>query len=91
MVCIQESIRQELVSLPRDLIPTIRFLRFEGIEMGKQKKRAKEPLSSLNGSFHLHQKILNLKCCQNGMLTDLNITSVVSVVHSLGLSCYEVK
>ena len=39
MVCIQESIRQELVSLPRDLIPIIRFLRFEGIEMGKQKKK----------------------------------------------------
>ena len=85
MVYIQESISQELVSMPRDLIPTIRFLRFEGIEMGK-KKRAKEPPSSLKGTFHLHQKILNLKCCQIGMLTDLNITSVVSMVHSLGLS-----
>lgn len=86
MVCIQESLRQELVSLPRDLIPTIRFLTFEGIEMGKQKKRAKETLSSLKGSFHLHQKILNLKCCQNGTLTNLNIASVLSVVHSLGLN-----
>lgn len=38
MVYIQESISQELVSMPRDLIPTIRFLRFEGIEMGKKKK-----------------------------------------------------
>ena len=88
MVYIQESISQELVSMPRDLIPTIRFLRFEGIEMGKKKKkkRAKEPHSSLKGTFHLHQKILNLKCCQIGMLTDLNITSVASMVHSLGLS-----
>lgn len=39
MVYIQESISQELVSMPRDLIPTIRFLRFEGIEMGKKKKK----------------------------------------------------
>ena len=87
MVCIQESISQELVLMPKDLIPTIRFVRFEGIEMGgKKRERAKEPLSSLKGTFHLHQKILNWKCCQIGMLTDLNITSVVSMVHSLGLS-----
>ena len=41
MVYIQESISQELVSMPRDLIPTIRFLRFESIEMGKKKKKKK--------------------------------------------------
>lgn len=38
MVCIQESVNQELVLMPKDLIPTIRFLRFEGIEMGGKKR-----------------------------------------------------
>ena len=47
MVYIQESISQELVSMPRDLIPTIRFLRFESIEMGKKKKKKIEQKSHL--------------------------------------------
>lgn len=42
MVCIQESVNQELVLMPKDLIPTIRFLRFEGIEMGGKKERERE-------------------------------------------------
>lgn len=51
MVYIQESISQELVSMPRDLIPTIRFLRFEGIEMGKKKKKSKRATFILKGDL----------------------------------------